>query len=64
MAIRSLIAIGRVAYFSVPLAGNKLAMSTSNDELEVSIGMLADAKEGDVASLLSPLLKTKRSANI
>ena len=37
-AIKSLIAIGKVASFVVPLVGNKLAMSTSSDMLEASIG--------------------------
>ena len=36
-AIRSLIAIGKMAFFAVPSAGNKVAMIASSDELEASI---------------------------
>ena len=37
MAIRSLIAVGKVVFFADPHAGNKLAMSASNNALETSI---------------------------
>ena len=36
-AIRSLIAVGKVASVAGPHAGNKLAMSASSDALEASI---------------------------
>ena len=36
-AIRSLIAVGKVASFAMPLEGNKVAMSASSDALEASI---------------------------
>ena len=41
----------------------KVAISTSSDELEASIPAFSAAKEGDVASLPSPLVNTSRSAN-
>ena len=62
-AIRRLIAVGKVASFAVPHAGNKLAMSASSDALEASIATFSAAKEGDVASSPSPVVKNKRSAN-
>ena len=62
MATRSLIAAGRVVYLSVPRAGNENAMSASNNALEASIGAQRFTKEGDVASSLSPLVNSRRSA--
>ena len=41
----------------------KVAMGTSNDELEASITAFSAAKEGDVASSPFPLSNNKRSAN-
>ena len=63
MAIRRLIAVGKVASFAVPHAGNKFAMSASSDALEASIAALSAEKEGDVASSPSLVVKDKRSAN-
>ena len=39
MAIRSLIAVGKVASFVVPSAGNKVAMSASSNTMEASIAV-------------------------
>ena len=52
-----------MASFVVPHAGNKLAMSASSNALEASIAAFSVAKEGDVASSPSPVVKNKRSAN-
>ena len=41
----------------------KVAISTSSDKQEASIPAFSAAKEGDVASLPSPLVNTSRSAN-
>ena len=62
-AIKRLIAVGKVASFTVPHAGNKLAMSASSDALEASIAAFSAAKEGDVALSPSPAVKNKRSAD-
>ena len=62
-SIRRLLGIGKVASFTVPHAGNKLAMSASSNTLEASIVAFSAAKEGDVASSPSPVVKNKRSAN-
>ena len=62
-AIRRLIAVGKVASFAVPLAGNKLVMSAPSDALEASIAAQRVVKEGDIASSPSPLVKSKKSAN-
>ena len=63
MAIRRLIAIGKVASFAVPHAGNKLAMIASSDALEASIAAFSAVKEGDVALSPSLAVKNKRSAD-
>ena len=52
-----------MASFAVPHAGNKLAMSASSNALEASIAVFSVAKEGDIASSPSPVVKNKRSAN-
>ena len=62
-AIKRLIAIGKVASFAVPNAGNKLAMIAFSDALEASIAAFLAAKEGDVTSSPSPVVKKKKSAN-
>ena len=63
IAIKSLIAVKRVAYFAVPPVGNEIAMSASSNAPEASISVFEVAKEDDVASLPSPLVKSKRLAN-
>ena len=40
-----------------------VAMSASSNSLEASMPAFANVKEGDVASSLSPLVESKRSAN-
>ena len=46
-AIKSLIAVRKMASFAEPHAGNKLAMSASSDALQASIAPLHIVKEGD-----------------
>ena len=49
MAIKSFIAIRKVASFVVPPAGNGVAMNASSNALEPPIAAWHMAKEGDVA---------------
>ena len=53
----------KMAFFAVPLAGNKVAISASSDELEASIASFSAVKEGDVTSSPSLLVNNQRSAN-
>ena len=62
-AIRSFIAIVKVASFITPLAGNELAMSASTNVLGALIAAFSIAQESYVASSPPLLLDNTRSVN-